>query len=368
MPFGDRSKVSFVVPSLVLLCLYWGQALGVPIYYNHPRLLDYVDGEYVTIRPGSIEKLSPNGTRSILVSDLDEPSGIALDTAGNLYYGNVSSGSLITSLFKRTPDGTVIDLGHVVDTSGYRVRIGGWGFDVAISPTGDIYYNHPRLLDYVNGEYVTVRPGSVEKLTPDGARSTVVSGLDEPSGIGLDAAGNLYYGNTSSSSLSISLFKRTPDGTVTNLGQVVDTSGYSVRVGAWGFDVAVGSAGEIYYNHPSLLDYVGGKYITVEKGFIGELGPDGARSTVVSGLNEPSGIALDPAGNLYYGDVISGSQGISLFRRTPDGTITNLGQVVDASEYSVRIGGWGFDVAIPEPATVFLLGLGGLAFLRRRKR
>jgi len=232
----NLSKVSLIFLALVSLCLNVVQAVQRPILYNHPRV--FVPGQG-TIRAGSIDKLSPDGTRSTVVSDLDKPSGIAFDAVGNLYYGNVTSGSTIISLFKRTPDGIVMNLGEVVNTSGGSVSVSGWGFDVAVSPSGDIFYNHPRV--FVPGQG-TIRPGSIDKLSPEGTRSTVVSDLDRPSGIAFDAAGNLYYGNVTSGSIRISLFKRTPDGTVTNLGEVVNTSGGSVSIVGWGFDVAIGPA------------------------------------------------------------------------------------------------------------------------------
>ena len=231
------SKVSLMFLGLVSLCLNVVQAVQRPIFYNHPSVWDY-EHTFI-IRPGSIDKLNSDGTRSTVVSGLDRPSGIALDAAGNLYYGNVTSGSTIISLFKRTRDGTVMNLGEVVNTSGGSVSVSGWGFDVVVSPSGDIFYNHPRV--FVPGQG-TIRAGSIDKLSPEGTRSTVVSDLDKPSGIAFDAAGNLYYGNVTSGSIRISLFKRTPDGAVTNLGEVVNTSGGSVSIVGWGFDVAIGPA------------------------------------------------------------------------------------------------------------------------------
>ena len=357
------SKICLAILGLILLCPNVGQAVVAPIFYNHPSFKEYVNGQWITVRSGSIEKMNPDGTHSTVVSGLNNPSGIALDTAGNLYYGNVEEDHCI-SLFKRTPDGMVTNLGTVVDRMGYSMFIGEWGFDVAVSPSGDIFYNHPSFKEYVNGQWITVRSGSIEKVNPDGTRSTVVSGLNNPSGIALDTAGNLYYGNVEEDHC-ISLFKRTPDGMVTNLGTAVDRTGYSMFIGEWGFDVEVSPFGDIFYNHPSFEEYVDGQWIKVRSGSIEKMNPDGTHSTVVSGLNYPSGIDLDNAGNLYYGNVDDHT--ISLFKRTPDGMVMNLGTAVDRTGYSMFIGEWGFDVAVPEPSTLFLLGLGSMALLRKRR-
>lgn len=367
MKLVGSSKIWLVILGSILLCANVGLSVEVPIYYNHPKLLDcVVGGQCVEVRSGSIEKISTDGTHITVVSGLNNPSGIALDNAGNLYYGNVLEDHNI-SLFKRTPDGIVTNLGMVIDRSEYSMFIGEWGFDVAVSPFGDIYYNHPKLLEcVVGGQCVEVRSGSIEKMNPDGTHSTIVSGLNNPSGIALDAAGNLYYGNVMEDH-NISLFKRTPDGTVMSLGMVVDRSEYTMSIGEWGFDVAVSQSGDVYYNHPKLLKcIVGGQCVEVRLGSIEKISPDGTYSTVVSGLNYPSGIALDTTGNLYYGNVMD-DHNISLLKLTPDGMVMNLGTVVDRTGYYMTIGEWGFDVAIPEPSTLFLLGLGSMALLRRRR-
>jgi len=239
-----KRKRSWVFLMLVSVCLASGRALGVPVYYNHPRIVEIADGKQSTIRPGSIEKLNPDGTRATVVSGLDDPSGIALDAAGNLYYGNVRHDPIQFDLFKRAPDGTSTYLGQVRDTWGL-ISIGGWAFDVAVSPSGDIFYNHPAVFQQVGWDYVRIRAGSIEKLNPDGTRTTVVSGLDDPSGIALDAAGNLYYGNVRHDPIQFELFKRAPDGTSMYLGQVRDTWGL-ISIGGWGFDVAIPEPGTVF--------------------------------------------------------------------------------------------------------------------------
>ena len=374
MQRGTGFKFSLVLLGSAFVYLNAGQAIEASILFNHPAVYD---GSKL-IRAGSIEKLDADGTRSTLVSGLDNPSGIALDTEGNLYYGNVGrtilyhiSSIYYTSmgfeLFKRRPDGTVTSLGQVRDTPG-SISIGGWGFDIAVGSSGEIYFNHPSVYN----DSKLIRAGSIEKLDPDGTRHTLISGLDNPSGIAFDTEGNLYYGNVTSGSLSVSLFKRSPDGTMTSLGQVFDTSAGSVSISGWGFDIAVGSSGEIYFNHPSVY----GDSKLIRSGSIEKLDPDGTRSTLVSGLDNPSGIAIDSEGNLYYGNVgrtgiyytssIYTGMGIELFKLQSDGTVMNLGQVRDTPG-SISIGGWGFDVAIPEPAAFMLLGWGGLTLLRRRR-
>ncbi|MFQ5528111.1 MAG: hypothetical protein ACE5GX_17875, partial [Thermoanaerobaculia bacterium] len=101
------------------------------VYFNHPKV---VNGP-VTVEPGRVETLDPvTATRTVLVTDLDYPSGLAVDPAGNLYFGNVTTGPVQVELRKRAPDGTVSSLGIVVDTSAGFIAAGAWAFDIEIAP------------------------------------------------------------------------------------------------------------------------------------------------------------------------------------------------------------------------------------------
>ena len=58
-------KICFVILGSILLCSNVGLSVEVPIYYNHPKLLDcVVGGQCVEVRSGSIEKISPDGTHT----------------------------------------------------------------------------------------------------------------------------------------------------------------------------------------------------------------------------------------------------------------------------------------------------------------
>ena len=356
MKLFDSSKIYLSLFCLLSLFLNLSKAFETPIFFNYPRIFD---ADRITIRPGSIDKLSPDGTISTAVSGLNTPSGLTFDDVGNLYYGNVKHNPLGFEIFKRTPEGMATNIGQVWDIPG-GFSITGWGFDLAISPIGDVFFNHPESKT-IDG--ITIRTGSIEKLSPDGTISTAVSSLNTPSGIAFDDVGNLYYGNVKHNPLGFEIFKRTPEGMATNIGQVWDIPG-GFSITGWGFDLAISPIGDVFFNHPESKTIDG---ITIRTGSIEKLSPDGTISTVVSGLNTPSGIAFDDVGNLYYGNVKHDPLGFEIFMRTSEGVVTNLGQVVDKPAGHIYVTGWGFDIAIPEPATLMLLGLGGLALHRKRK-
>ncbi|MDD5705784.1 MAG: caspase family protein [Kiritimatiellae bacterium] len=326
-----RSLGVLLSPSgLLLICLVLPMVACGEVCFSHPEIKD-INGNI--LRVGSIERIAADGSPSTVVSGLCAPSGLALDADRNLYYGNVTYDAprVQVELFKRTPAGSVTSYGTVVDTSTGRLPGDGEAaFQVVVSATGDLYYGHPQIKD-INGNILRV--GSIERIAADGRRSTVISGLCAPSGLALDANGNLYYGNVTYDAprVQVELFKRTPAGSVTSYGTVVDTStGWLPGRGEAAFQVVVAATGDLYYNHPQIED-INGNILRV--GSIKRIAADGSRSTVVSGLCAPSGLALDANGSLYYANVIYDAPRVQveLFKRTTAGSVTSYGTVVDTT-------------------------------------
>jgi hypothetical protein len=339
---GGRGTVLFSSPSIVTLpapC-----APGQPCPPSPPPP--------VVLKSGSIEKVGGG----VVVGGLNYPSGLAFDAQGNLYFGDVTTSPVRVRLKKRAGDGTVTDLGTVVDTSAGFVALGAWGFDIAVSSANEIFFNSPSIVTLpapcAPGQPcppVVLKSGSIEKL----GGGVVVGGLNYPSGLAFDAQGNLYFGDVTTGPIRVRLKKRAGDGTVTDLGTVVDTSAGYVAMGAWGFDVAVSAANEIFFNSPSIVAVPAPcapgqpcppsppPPVVLKSGSIEKVGG----GVVVGGLNYPSGLAFDTQGNLYFGDVTSGPIRVRLKKRAGDGAVTDLGTVVDTSAGAVAIGPWGFDVA-----------------------
>lgn len=243
------------------------------VFFNSPTIVSTLGPDL--LKPGTIERVGG----SVVTGGLNHPSGLAADSSGNLYFGDVTGGPMRVHLKKRALDGTVSDLGLVVDTTGGGVGVGGWGFDVAVSPTGEIFYNSPTVSSMgmpidggVDGGGGGLKSGTIEKL----GGGVVVDGLHYPSGLAFDAAGNLYFGDVTYGPLRIHLMKRAVDGTVSNLGLVVDTSGGAVPLGIWGFDVAVSPTGEVFYNSPPVVGWptvdAGGGGAGLKSGTIEQLG------------------------------------------------------------------------------------------------
>ena len=191
------------------------------------------------IGPGSVRK-QPGG---IVVASVSDPTGLAVDAAGNIYFGEVTAPPVRVSLKKRSPDGSVQDLGVVVDTTGGFVS-GSWTFDIAISAAGDVYYTTPEIRIE---QSEIIRPGSITKL----GAGVVVDVVDNPVGLAVDAAGSLYFGSMATGPVRVTLMRRGVDGTVSALGTVVDTSAGYISA-SWTFDIATTPSGDILFTTPAI--------------------------------------------------------------------------------------------------------------------
>jgi gliding motility-associated-like protein len=163
---------------------------------------------------------------------------------------------------------------------------------------------------------------SVRKIATDGTVTTFVGGicgdadgkgtaarLKTVFGITIDAAGNLYVIDETQK-----VRKITPDGTATTLAG----SGQNKSEDGTGTSAS--------FNDPRgiAIDAAGNLYITQNDYLIRKVTPAGVVTTItppssVSKLNTPIGITVDAAGNLYVTDYSSAIKKIA-----PDGTITTI--------------------------------------------
>ena len=217
-----------------------------------------------------------------LAASIGDPTRIAADTSGNIYF------SSLHSVFKVTPSGAM----SRVAGNGRPGNSGDGG------PATAAQLNFPMGLafDAAGNLYIADRDANVvRKVTPSGTIQTVAgtgkagysgdSGpagsaqLNGPSGVALDAAGNLYIADARNEAIR----KVAPDGTLTTV------AGTGIR------------------------------------GSLGDFGP--ARSAQLDG---PEAVAVDAAGNLYIADTFNGR----IRRVTPSGVISTFAGVGSTGLFS----------------------------------
>ncbi len=192
--------------------------------------------------------------QSTVVSGLSDPTGVALDGAGDLY---VSSGSSVVMV--PNENGTL----NAADQSTVNLSGLGSARGVAVDTSGDLY-----VADATNGDVV--------ELSSLGVQTTIASGLTSPHGVAVDAALNVYVAT---------------DNAVTQYPQGGGTpvpygTGYNNPGG-----IAVDAAGAVY-----VADTGNNQIVRVSPG-------GGSQSTLtIAGVTSPQGVAVDASDNLYVTD------------------------------------------------------------------
>ena len=257
-------------------------------------------------------------------SEIDNPFGIVLDSKGNLYIADqdnyrvreVTGGTISTV----AGDGTSGYLGDAAAaTSAELGRVSGLAMDSA----GNLYIADPDnyVIRKVSGTTITTFAGN----NALGAGGTGDHGLatsaqlSKPTGLALDAAGNLYIADTGNNSIRI---VAASNSYITTL-----STGSAVLSSPKG--VAVDAAGRVYIadtNNCRILKVTPSGSITItttvtgsDSGACGYSGDGGPAASAL--VDHPSGVALDAAGNLYIADTFN-----QRIRRVSaaTGTITTL--------------------------------------------
>jgi sugar lactone lactonase YvrE len=269
----------------------------------------------------SIRKVS-NGVITTVASGLAGPWGIAVDSAGNLYISGednrvrkVSNG-VITTVAGNGTGGFGGDNGPA---TGAQL----WGpAGVAVDSAGNLFiadtYNY-RIREVSGGTITTVAGGETPGFGGDNGPATSAQLLN-PLSVTVDAAGNLYIADRFNNSI-----RKVSNGVISTVagswmsGFSGDNGPATSALLSAPMSVAVDSAGNLYiadHDNNRIRKVSGGLITTVAGGgsFLGDSGP--ATSALLSGA---SGVAVDSAGRIYIADT-----GNNRIRRVSNGVITTV--------------------------------------------
>lgn len=242
-------------------------------------------------------------------AQLNQPRGIAVDAAGNLYVADMVN----FRVRKITPEGMISTLAAVAGDA--------WPCSVAVDRSGNVYV-------------VNYYAKTIQKITPGGALTTIAGaeaklGLSyATAGIVVDDSGNVYVSDATSPVIR----KITPQGVISTIAGNLIT----------GYAGDGGPAVNAEFSEPAglALDSLGNLLIRDARNCrIRKIGPNGIITTIAgNGTCGNSGdggsataaqigfgasIALDTAGAMYF-DSATGDGGSSIRKISPDGTVSSV--------------------------------------------
>ncbi len=254
------------------------------------------------------------------------PSGVVVNSSGNLYVTD-SFNQLIRVV---TPTGTVTTLAGTVGQAGSQEGTGTAA--VFFNPTGPAVDGSGNLYvaDFGNA--------TIRKITQAGVVTTFagLAGLPgktddtgtaarflKPTSVAVDGSGNLFVADSGNHTIR----KITSAGIVTTFAGLAGTLGIADGTGgSAGFNnprgVAVDSAGNIYVadtGNNTIRKITSAGVVTTLAGMPGTFGSaDGTGGA--ARFNFPNSLAVDSAGNIYVADEISNT----IRKITPGGLVTTL--------------------------------------------
>jgi len=329
---------------------------------------------------GTIERFAgvttSSGGNSTVALDatLYGPTGLALDTAGNLYIveptryrvRRISTGKIATyagtGFAGADGDGGVANGAElnvlaialdpqndllIADGVNNKVRIVTPGNDVIQTLAGNglatynprgmvvsgntLYFsdganNVVRSFDLSSGQLAVVAGNGAGNLNGDGGVATAAS-LKTPIGLALDSSGNLYIADSANNRVrevnASTGVITTVAGSFTTGTNIGDGGAATSAILNQPYAVAVDSSGNLYIAERGgqrIRQVTPAGTITTVAG-TGASGPPGSPAglAIAQPLNSPQGLAIEPSGSLLIADTAN-----NLIRRLSNGTITTI--------------------------------------------
>jgi sugar lactone lactonase YvrE len=148
-----------------------------------------------------------------------------------------------------------------------------------------------------------VDDGIIDEFTPNGVQSTFASGLNNPSGLAFDRAGNLFVADPGNYTGSGALYKFTPAGVRTTF------------------------ASGLNFPRALVFDSQGNLFTTVDDTAIYKFTPTGVRTTFATVQSGAYGLAFDRVGNLFVAggfSFVNSDHAGTVYKFTPTGVRTTF--------------------------------------------
>jgi uncharacterized protein (TIGR03437 family) len=276
-------------------------------------------GVITTVAGGGSSGLGDNGPATS--AQLYMPTGVAVDSAGNLYIADYNrirkvSNGVITTVAGNGTQGSSGDNGPATSA-----QLSG-AMGIAADSAGNLYIaDSGNIRKVSNGVIATVAGNGTQGFSGDNGPATSAQ-LYWPWGVAIDSAGNLYIADSYNNRI-----RKVTNGVITTVAgngtqSFSGDDGPATSAQLYGsHGVAAGPDGSVYIADSSnnRIRKVTNGVVTTVAGtgtadFSGDNGP-----AISAQLTDPEGVAVDSAGNLYIADT-----GYSRVRKVTNGVITTV--------------------------------------------
>ena len=326
--------------------------------YNNQTIRQITSGGVVTTLAGTAGSFSyADGTGA--AARFYNPSGVAVDGSGNLFvadYTNqvirkISSGGVVTTLAGTSGSASS------ADGTGAAARFN-YPTGVAVDGSGNVYVadngNHTVRKITSAGVVTTLAGSAASPGTADGTGAA--ARFYNPAGVAVDGSGNLYVADQSNHTIR----KVTSVGVVSTVAGTVGSAGAADGTPASArlynpSGVAVDGAGTVYVAdrlNNTIRKVTSAGVVTTLAGSAGNLGSaDG--TGVAAKFNNPIGVAVDGSGTVYVAD----QSNHTIRMITSAGVVTT---VAGAAGLSGSADGTGASARFANPTGVAVDGAGNL--------
>jgi trimeric autotransporter adhesin len=327
-------------------------------------IADQLNDRIRKVSGGTINTFAGDGTAgyygdngAATSAELNEPTGVGLDTSGNVYIADYKN----SVIRKVSTSGTITtvagDNGAGAGYSGDNAAATSAQLDQPVSvvadSAGNLYIadttnNRIRKVTASTGYITTLAGSALTGYQGDGAEA-VDALLNTPVGIAVDSAGNVYFSDSENHVIR----KIATNGIITTIAGDGAPTGSTNPLG----DGGPATNASLFYPKGIALDQQGNLYVAdytnqrIRKIFtngiiqtiagMGDAGSygDGGVANLAE-LNFPTGVSVDSSGNVYIAD----SENFAVRKLTPVAPSINSGGVVTASAFggfgSVAPGSW----------------------------
>lgn len=243
-----------------------------------------------------------------IAAQLNQPYGLALDSAGNLYvadYGNqrvrmIGTNGNISTVAGNGANGAYADGGPAIAA----LLLG--PHDLATDPAGNLYiseFQGHRVRKVAPGGIISTIAGiGVAGFAGDGGPATAAQ-LNQPAGLALDGAGNLYILDSQNSRIRKVLANTGAIGTVCSQ-QTFNAQNFAYTINPFG--LAANSAGSLYFldtNNAIAWQLTPAGTLTPMAGALGGAFNGDGQPALETQLIDPIEVTLDAAGDLYISEL-----------------------------------------------------------------